>query len=110
MRHATPKRTPVPGVGARDLARTTSRFSTCPLSIITATPLTLALAWLVRGDRDAIHRYLLASLQEADADDERAQEFAMCFPRGDLRDAEPANRQFRDFLKRDDYDYCGLSV
>jgi DNA-directed RNA polymerase specialized sigma24 family protein len=55
---------------------------------------------LVRRYGGAVHRYLLASLQDADAADELSQEFALRFLRGDFRNADPGKGRFRDFLKR----------
>jgi DNA-directed RNA polymerase specialized sigma24 family protein len=60
----------------------------------------LALAALVHRYGGAIHRYLLASLRDADAADELAQDFALRFLRGDFKNAEPTKGRFRDFLKR----------
>jgi hypothetical protein len=68
----------------------------------------LAVAGLVQRYGDAIRRYLLASLQ--DTADKPALEFAMRLRRGDVRNAEPTNRPFRDFLERDDYHYGRLSA
>jgi DNA-directed RNA polymerase specialized sigma24 family protein len=59
-----------------------------------------ALAALVQRYGGAIHRYLLASLRDADAADELAQEFALRFLRGDFKNAEPTKGRFRDYLKR----------
>jgi DNA-directed RNA polymerase specialized sigma24 family protein len=47
----------------------------------------------------AIYRYLLAALNDPDAADEVAQEFAYCLVRGDFAEADPGRGRFRDFLK-----------
>src|SRR5690242_54719 len=47
----------------------------------------------------AVYRYLLASLRDADAADEVAQEFALRFVRGDFKRADPERGRFRDFVK-----------
>jgi DNA-directed RNA polymerase specialized sigma24 family protein len=59
-----------------------------------------AMAALVQRYGGAIHRYLLASLRDAEAADELAQEFALRFLRGDFKNADPGKGRFRDFLKR----------
>jgi RNA polymerase sigma-70 factor (ECF subfamily) len=59
-----------------------------------------AQAELVLRYGGAVHRYLLASLGDADAADELAQEFALRFLRGDFKNADPGKGRFRDFLKR----------
>ena len=59
-----------------------------------------AQAALVRRYGGAVHRYLLASLRDAEAADDLAQEFALRFFRGDFRNADPGQGGFRDFLKR----------
>jgi RNA polymerase sigma factor (sigma-70 family) len=48
----------------------------------------------------AVHRYLLASLRDADAAGDLNQEFALRFLRGDFRRADPARGRFRDFVKQ----------
>ena len=48
----------------------------------------------------AVHRYLLASLRDADAAEDLAQEFALRFIRGDFKNADPGKGRFRDFVKR----------
>jgi RNA polymerase sigma-70 factor (ECF subfamily) len=47
----------------------------------------------------AIYRYLLAALQDPESADDAAQEFALCFVRGELRRADPGKGRFRDFVK-----------
>jgi RNA polymerase sigma factor (sigma-70 family) len=59
-----------------------------------------ALSELVRRYGGAVHRYVLASLRDAEAAEELAQEFALRFLRGDFRNADPGKGRFRDFLKR----------
>lgn len=48
---------------------------------------------------NAIRRYLLASLRDADAADELMQEFSLRFVRGDFRNADPSKGRFRAFVK-----------
>lgn len=48
---------------------------------------------------EAIRRYLLAALRDADAADEVFQDFALRFVRGDFHSADPAHGKFRSFLK-----------
>ena len=59
-----------------------------------------AQAALMRRYGGAVHRYLLASLRDAEAADDLSQEFALRFLRGDFRNADPGKGRFRDFLKR----------
>jgi RNA polymerase sigma-70 factor (ECF subfamily) len=61
---------------------------------------TAARAQLMSRYGGAVHRYLLASLRDADAADDLAQEFALRFLRGDFRNADPGRGRFRDFVKR----------
>jgi DNA-directed RNA polymerase specialized sigma24 family protein len=55
---------------------------------------------LMRRYGGAVQRYLLASLRDADAAEELAQEFALRFLRGDFKNADPGKGRFRDFVKR----------
>lgn len=55
---------------------------------------------LMRRYGGAVQRYLLASLHDADAAEELAQEFALRFLRGDFKNANPGKGRFRDFVKR----------
>ena len=57
-------------------------------------------AALVERYGGAVHRYLLASLRDAEAADDLAQEFALRFLRGDFKNADAGKGRFRDFLKR----------
>ncbi|HVS40057.1 MAG TPA: sigma-70 family RNA polymerase sigma factor [Gemmataceae bacterium] len=54
---------------------------------------------LLRRYGRAVHRYLLASLRDADAAEELSQEFALRFVRGDMHRADPERGRFRDFVK-----------
>lgn len=54
---------------------------------------------LLRRYSQAIYRYLLGSLRDADAADEMFQEFALRFVRGDFHRADASRGRFRDFLK-----------
>ena len=62
-----------------------------------------AQAALVERYGGAVHRYLLASLHDAEAAADLAQEFALRFLRGDFKNADPDKGRFRDFLKRSVY-------
>jgi RNA polymerase sigma-70 factor (ECF subfamily) len=46
-----------------------------------------------------IHRYLLAATRDSEVADELAQEFALRFIRGDLKNVSPQRGRFRDYLK-----------
>ena len=48
---------------------------------------------------NAIRRYLLASLRDADIADELMQEFSLRFVRGDFKNADPSKGRFRAFVK-----------
>ena len=48
----------------------------------------------------AVHRYLLKAINDPDAADELAQDFALRFLRGEFRHCDPQNGRFRDFVKR----------
>src|SRR5262249_44107132 len=54
---------------------------------------------LVQRYAQAVYRYLLGALRDADAADELTQEFALRFMRGALHGADPARGRFRDFVK-----------
>jgi RNA polymerase sigma-70 factor (ECF subfamily) len=54
---------------------------------------------LMRRYRPAVYRYLLGAVHDPDAADELAQEFALCFLRGDCRGVDPERGRFRDFVK-----------
>ena len=47
----------------------------------------------------AIERYLLSALGDADAVSEVSQRFALCFARGDFKNANPEKGRFRDFVR-----------
>lgn len=46
-----------------------------------------------------IHRYLLAATRDVEIAEELAQEFALRFIRGDLKNASPLRGRFRNYLK-----------
>jgi RNA polymerase sigma-70 factor (ECF subfamily) len=48
---------------------------------------------------NAVQRYLLASVRDADAAEELFQEFSLRFVRGDLKGVDRQRGRFRDFLK-----------
>jgi RNA polymerase sigma factor (sigma-70 family) len=54
---------------------------------------------LLRRYDQAVRRYLLGALRDADAADDLAQEFALRFVRGDLHRADPGRGRFRDYVK-----------
>jgi RNA polymerase sigma-70 factor (ECF subfamily) len=54
---------------------------------------------LMRRYHQAVYRYLLGALGDADGADELTQEFALRFLRGDFRGADRERGRFRDFLK-----------
>jgi RNA polymerase sigma-70 factor (ECF subfamily) len=47
----------------------------------------------------AIYRYALAALRDPAAAEEVLQEFAVCFVRGDFKQADPGRGRFRDLVK-----------
>jgi RNA polymerase sigma factor (sigma-70 family) len=48
---------------------------------------------------DAVRRYLMASLRDADAVDDAFQEFSLRFVRGDFANVSPEKGRFRNYLK-----------
>jgi RNA polymerase sigma-70 factor (ECF subfamily) len=87
-----------------ELSHRLSRISTCWSLVAQAhrgsqDRVTLAQHQLLERYCGAIYRYLLGALRDADAADEVAQEFAVCFVRGDFKQADPDRGRFRDFVK-----------
>jgi len=59
----------------------------------------LARQMLMQRYCGVVYRYLLGALRDVDAAQEVAQEFALCFLRGDFRSADPERGRFRDLVR-----------
>jgi RNA polymerase sigma-70 factor (ECF subfamily) len=91
-------------VEAESLEERLSRISTCWTVVRQAQggpaeSVRAAQQHLLERYRQAVHRYLLGALRDADAADELLQDFALRLLSGRLGGAEPQRGRFRDFVK-----------